>query len=227
MNVKKLVALAALLSLALPALPTMAATVNGNPVTVKWNTQAVATLTLHSDYTAAGAFGAAAGAIVQGQNGGAGLCTATDPTNTDLTLDFGAVTPDTGAAYTNCNYKNAINAQVVTSSTNWNLTATVTTGTVPADTTLCALPNGGAFPFSAATLAVTQTVRAAALTLTNTCTGGVKFTGAAATLATETHAFGSSTPANIGHDLDLILAPLAASTGAYQSVVVTYTLTAN
>ncbi len=228
---KKLLAIAALLSLALPALPSAAATVT-KTVTVKWNTQAVATLNVHTDYSATGAFGAAAGTILSNLNGGAGLCTATDPTNADLTVDFGSVTPDVGVNYTDCMYKNAVNAQVVTSSTNWGLTAQVTTGAVPADTELCALPNGFAsFPASAAALPVAQTARVAAPSIVSVaaCPAGNVIIGAAsATLATETNAFSSASPANIGHDLELVLKPLAAaSAGAGTVTVVTYTLTAN
>jgi hypothetical protein len=231
MNVKKLLAIAALLSLALPALPSAAATVT-KTVTVKWNTQAVATLNVHTDYAATGLFGAAAGAILANLNGGAGICTATDPTNTDLTVDFGAVTPDTGTNYTDCMYKNAVNAQVVTSSTNWQLAAQVTTGSVPADTELCALPNGiASFPASAAALPVVQTARGAAPSIVSVAScpaGDVAFNATSATLANETNAFSSASPANVGHDLELVLKPLAAASGGSPTqVTVTYTLTAN
>jgi len=231
--VKKLVAIATLLSLALPALPSLAVTTVTKTVIVKWNTQAVATLTLHTDYSATGAFGASAGAILANVNSGGGSCSATDPTNTDLTVDFGNVSPDSNAAYTDCMYKNAVNAQVVTSSTNWNLAAAVTTGSVPADTELCALPNGAAsFPMTAASLPVTQTVRAAApsiVTVANCTAGsGLPIAAASATLANETNAFSSASPANVGHDLELVLKPLAAASGGSPTqVTVTYTLTAN
>jgi len=232
MNVKKLVAIAALLSLALPAVPSWAAatvTTGNGPVIVKWTTQAVATLTIHTDYTAAGLFGASAGSILANLNGGSGACTATDPTNADLTVDFGPVSPDSGANYTDCMYKNAVNAQVITSSINWNLAAKVTAGSIPADTELCALPNGfAAFPTAAAALPVAQTARAAAPSIVSVATcpaGDAAINATGATLANETNPFSSASPANIGHDLELVLKPLAGA-GA-QTATVTYTLTAN
>jgi len=142
------------------------------------------------------------------------------------------VTPDVGINYTDCMYKNAVNAQVVTSSTNWGLTAQVTTGSVPADTELCALPNGFAsFPTNAAALPVAQTARAAAPAIVSVAAcpaGDLAINGTSATMATETNAFSSASPANIGHDLELVLKPLAAASGGSPTqVTVTYTLTAN
>ena len=232
MNVKRLAAIAALLSLALPAVPSWAAatvTTGNGPVIVKWNTQAVATLTIHTDYTAAGAFGASAGSILANLNGGSGACTATDPTNADLTVDFGPVSPDSGANYTDCMYKNAVNASVVTSSVNWNLAAKVTAGSIPADTALCALPNGFAsFPTAAAALPVAQTARVAAPSIVSVAAcpaGDALISTTSVNLANETNPFSSASPANIGHDLELVLKPLAGA-GA-QTATITYTLTAN
>jgi hypothetical protein len=230
MNVKKLLAIAALLSLALPALPSSAATVT-KLVTVKWNTQAVATLTVVTNYSAAAAQGLGAPAILSNVNGGGGLCGA-PASETALDVDFGNVSPDSGAIYTDCLYKNAVNAQVVTSSTNWNLAAQVTTGSVPADTQLCAAPNGVAnFPFNAAALPITQSARVAAPSIVSVAAcpaGNLIINGTSATLATETNAFSSGSPANIGHDLELVLKPLAAASGGSPTqVTVTYTLTAN
>ena len=102
-----------------------------------------------------------------------------------------------------------------------------------ADTELCALPNGVAnFPFTAAALPVTQTARAAApsqVSVANcTAVSGLPISGASQTLASETNAFSSASPANIGHDLELVLKPLAAASGGSPTqVTVTYTLTAN
>jgi len=230
--VKRLVAIAALLSLALPALPSAAATVT-KPVTVKWNTQAVATLTVVTNYSAAAAQGLGAPSILANVNGGAGACSATGSgSETAADVDFGNVTPDSGANYTDCLYKNAVNAQVVTSSTNWNLAAQVTTGSVPADTQLCAAPNGVAnFPFNGAALPVVQSARGAAPSIVSVAAcpaGNLAINGTSATLATETNAFSSASPANIGHDLELVLKPLAAASGGSPTqVTVTYTLTAN
>lgn len=230
---KKLIAIAALASLAIPALPTVAATVT-KTVVVKWNTQAVATLAVATNYDATGAQQLTAPSILQTQNGGNGVCSANGGgSETAADVNFGNVTPDTGSNYTNCLYKNAVNAQVVTSSTNWNLAEKVTTGSVPADTILCAYPNGGAtWPLSAATLSATQSARAAAPSITSlACPGAgvsVAVDSTGATLANETNAFSSASPANIGQDFDLTLKPLAAASGGSPTqITVTYTLTAN
>lgn len=232
LNVKKFLAVVAFLALALPALPSLAVSTVTKTVTVKWNTQAISTLALHTDYSATGAFGASAGTILTGNNGGAGTCTATDPTNTDLTVDFGAVTPDAGVAYTNCLYKNAVNAQVVTNSANWSLATQVTSAAAPADTLLCALPNGIAtFPTSAAALPVAQTARAAAVAITSMAcpAGAVNVSTTSANMVNaDTTAFSSASPANVGSDYELVLKPLAAASGGSPTqVTVTYTLTAN
>ncbi len=232
MNVKKLLAIAALLSLALPALPSSAATV-AKTVTVKWNTQAVATLTMTTNYSAAGAQLLTAPSILANLNTGGGACTAAGSgSETASDVDFGNVSPDSGTFYTDCMYKNAVNAQVVTSSTNWQLAAQVTVGSVPADSQLCALPNGFAsFPTAAASLPVAQTARGAAPSIVSVAScpaGDVAINGTSATLANETNAFSSASPANVGHDLELVLKPLAAASGGSPTqVTVTYTLTAN
>ena len=105
----------------------------------------------------------------------------------------------------------------------------MTTGAVPADTELCALPNGVAnFPFNAAALPVTQSARGAAPSIVSVaaCPAGDLSIGAASvTLANEVNAFSSASPANIGHDLELVLKPSAAV--AAPVLTVTYTLTAN
>jgi len=232
--VKKLLAIAALASLAIPALPVIAATTVTKTVVVKWNTQAVATLNVATNYDAAGAQQLTAPAILTTNNGGVGTCTAAGAgSEAAATVNFGNVTPDSGANYTNCLYKNAVNAQVITSSVSWNLAAQVTTGTVPADTILCAYPNGGAtWPLSAATLSATQSARVAAPSITSlACPGAgasLSIGAGSVTLANETNAFNSAAPANIGQDFDLTLKPLAAASGGSPTqVTVTYTLTAN
>ncbi len=226
MNQKRIAGLALIASLFALAAPANAATVN-KTITVKWNTQATATLNVHTNYAASGLSNSpgTAGSILAH---GAGACTAADPTNSDGTNDFGQVSPDGGGGMQDCLYKNAANAIVATNSTNWNLTAATATNPTTLGAELCALANGVAnFPFSAAALPVTQTVRAAALSSASTasCVSGSVLNNTALTLANETNAFTGASPANIGFDLDLVLGPTA-NTGN-QSEVVTFTLTAN
>ena len=222
MNSKRFAAFAALAGLLVTAAPGFAATTKTGTITVKWNTQLVASLTLHTDYSATGLFngGTAAGSILANVNGGLGACTATDPTNTDLTVDFGNVTPD-GAQYTDCMYKNAVNAAVTTNSTNWTLAEKATAGYPASGFLVCLLPNG---TYGAAG-AVTQTVRAAAPSIVSTTTCGAgndNMDATGATLYTGTAAANNS---NYGGDIELVMAPNAPS-GA-QSVTETYTLVAN
>jgi hypothetical protein len=214
----------------------MSATTKTATITVKWNTQAIANLTLHTDYSATGVFngGTAAGKIDTQLNGGAGACTGTDPTNADLTDDFGTPSPD-GTKFTDCQYENAVNAIVSTNSTNWNLGVQATAGYVAANGTLCGYANdaGKAFPFpNAAAYAATQTQYGGVAT-TNTTAGacassGLLMDGTGTTTNIVngcTHSFTSASPANLGMDIELVLANNA-PTGT-TTVTETYTLTAN
>ena len=211
----------------------MAATTKTATITVKWNTQAIASLNLHTDYSATGVYGASAGTILTQANLGSGTCTGTDPSNTDGIVDFGTPSPDS-AVFTDCLYKNGVNAIISTNSVNWNLAVAATAGYVAANGTLCAYANNGGvgFPFANnAAYAVTQTTRVAAVTNTSAgaCAAGggpgqlMDATGG--TLVTCTHAFTAASPANIGMDIELALANNA-PTGS-TTVTETYTLTAN
>ncbi len=232
MKIKKLAVLAAIATLTLPAVPAFAVTTQTGTVTVKWNTQAIATITLNTDYTAAGAQGATVPTFLTNQNGGAtGACGGTAAAESPGVVNFFNVTPDS-TKFTDCLYENAVNAQVVTNSTNWAVSEAATAGLPAANYSLCALPNGGGgtFPFTvAAALPATQTARAAAPAIVSNATcpaGDVDVNAAGGNLITgESTAFSSAAPANIGEDLELVIAPNA-PTGA-QSVTVTYTLTAN
>jgi hypothetical protein len=234
MKHKRLYALASTAALLLSAgVPAMSATTKTATITVKWNTQAIANLVVNTDYNNTGAFngGTAAGAILTNANTGAGTCTATDPTNTNGTDDFSSVSPDF-AQFTDCEYKNAANAQVSTNSTNWNLGVAATAGYPAAGYALCAEPNGVVFGGAgAAAMPATVTARASATSITSTaaCPAGDVLMNAAGTTTNlingNTHSFTAASPANIGMDIDLVIANNAA-TGA-QSVTETYTLTAN
>ncbi len=234
--IKKLIALSTLAAIAAGAGPALAATTKTGTVTVQWNTQAIASLTLHTDYNASGTFngGTQAGQILTGTNGGTGACTAVDPTNTDLTVNFGTPSPD-GTNVTNCLYKSAVNAIISTNSTSWGLTEQATAGYTAANGTLCAFGNSVAFPLSGAQAGLTTahvSARASAVAITTasdaacTTAGGTPISATMATLANAvTTAFTSASPANIGEDVELSL-PAQAPTGT-TTVTETYTLTAN
>lgn len=225
MNTKRtltLVACAAFAFLAMPA--AHATTVTSNNITVKWNTQAVGSIALVGDYNATGQGGKTGNTtpvVYTAANGGSGTCTAAGggvPADDD-TVDYSAVTPD-AVDTTDCLYKNAVNAKVVTSDSAGYTIAP--TATVPASFLLCLLPNGT----FANNMAITTSARAAAvagITTAATCTGApgngynlgspaTFFTSAALTAGT-----------NLGGDLELVIAPNAPS-GA-QSLTLTYTLT--
>jgi hypothetical protein len=231
MNARKFAAAITMATLLCPAIANAATTKTGT-VTVKWNSQALAALTLHTDYNASGTFngGTAAGKIDLNANAGTGTCTAADPTNADGTTDFGNVSVD-AAKFTDCQYESAINAIISTSSSNWNLTEALSAAP-PAGYSLCAYANDGTktfASFNAASLPVTTTSYGGAATsnTNNTaCASNGQLLGTTAfTAATNTNQFTVASPANIGEDLELVMANNAAS-GA-TSVTLTYTLTAN
>jgi len=225
--------------------PTFAAAVTGTAtVNVSWNTQSTATLQLFTNYAAAGTEGAGNPTIATAANGGGGTCTATGggaetagsavaatgagaAAATAATLKYGQITPDTTNT-TDCNYENAINALVTTTSSNWSLTEAVA-GT-PAGFNFCAFANNatGKFPFAAGKLAAQQTAFAAgapAEPTVGTCTSGATngaSLAAALTLITNGTAVNAS---NYGEDLELQVPANAPS--ANSTATITYTLTAN
>src|SRR5579862_6122875 len=164
MKLKNILALATMAGIITAAAPALAVTTKTATVTVKWNTSAIASLTLHSDYNASGTFGAAASAIVNNLNTGSGSCTATGQTHSDgppPVVDFGSVSPDF-SVFTDCLYENAINAVINTNSTNWSLGVAATAGYPASGFALCGLANtaAGTFPVAnAAVLSATQTTR--------------------------------------------------------------------
>ncbi len=234
MNLKKFAVLAAVAALTLTPAVKANAALTGN-VTVKWNTQAVGSLVLVTQYNGApvGSHNTGAETIYSQLNLGAGACTASDTEAASGIVNFGNVTPDSTVA-TDCMEINAVNSQVVTNdTTGWKVSEQATAG-IPAGANfeLCSYPNGGTFPFgNVASLPATASARAAAVTNTSAtaCASGgnpVFASGASAAFTlntTNTNAFTVATPANFGEDYELVLGASAPS-GA-QSVTVTYTLT--
>jgi len=217
------------------AAPAVAGT-SGN-VVVTWNVQPAATLTMHTNYNSSGAFaGASTFNIYWTSNGGTtGKCNSgTAPTQADGTNAFGQITPDP-VNVTDCLFANAVNLNVVTTSTNWNLSEQVTAGSIPAGYFLCALPNG-TFSFAsnpAGNLAVAQTTRTAAvgaITSAATCTGspanGQNISTTSANLASADANSTVAAGTNIGLDYELAV-PANAATLPSGSATVTYTLVAN
>ncbi len=229
MNARNFAVLATMAALLCPTFANAATTKTGS-VTVKWNSQALATLTLHTDYNSSGVFNTSAGKVDTNANGGTGTCTAADPTNTDGTVDFGTVSVDP-TKYTDCQYENAVNAIVSTSSSNWTLAEAL--GANPAaGYELCAYANNGAksfASFNAAALPVAQTQYAGSA-VTNTSSAACASNGqplntSGFTAATNTNQFTVGSPANVGQDLELVMANNAASNST--TATLTYTLTAN
>lgn len=226
MNIKRALTLATCAAFAFLATPAANATsVTSNNITVKWNTQAIGSIALVGDYNSSGQggnTGSQTPTVYTATNGGStGACTAAGggvPAN-DTTVDFSAVTPD-AVDSTDCLYKDAINAKIITSDSAGYTVAP--TATVPANFLLCLLPNGT----FANNMAVTTSTRAAAvagITSAATCTGapgnGYNL-GSATTFFTST---GATAATNLGGDVELVIAPNAPS-GA-QSLTLTYTLT--
>ncbi|MBV8582279.1 MAG: hypothetical protein JOZ86_16775 [Candidatus Eremiobacteraeota bacterium] len=119
---------------------------------IQWNTAATATLSIVTQYSAAGAQGNATPTLLPSA---VGVCTAAG-TEANFTLTYGALNPQS-AAPTGCLYKNALAVSVKTNDASGftvkqYLDATPTTGIG-----ICAFPNGygGAFPMTPAVSPVT------------------------------------------------------------------------
>ena len=147
-------ALTAAASMVLPA--SAASTYTYGSVKLQWNVPLTATLVMHSNYNAAGAFAGASNTLLPSS---AGVCTSQAAGETDLNLNFGnqAVSAVAGIA---CTYKNAV-AMSLTTNAKYTVNEYLdTAGEVPAHTGFCAYPNGGAFG-GTGTAAATQSARGA------------------------------------------------------------------
>jgi hypothetical protein len=182
-----------------------------------------------ADYNGTGVGGHTASTtptVYTANNGGTGVCTATGggvPAD-DLTADFSSVTPDSANA-TDCLYKNAVLAKVISSDTSsWNVAVS---GTVPAaQGVLCILANGGAAYSNNEAIATSGRVAAvAAISTAAQCTSASGFPIIPGGTTLLTVAGASTNATYLGGDIELGLLPNAGS-GA-NSVVVTYTLTMN
>lgn len=224
---KKLVALATAATLLFGAtLPAAASVTSQQSVTVKWNTSLTATLTLVTNYTAAGAQAVSNPVVLTNNNAGTtGTCASSGAAEVGANVTFGLITLDP-TKNENCTYANSVNAAVVTNDTSWTLGAQITSAAV-AGTSLCALSNTGTFPIAAQTgaQAVVQSSRTAASTAGACAQSSIPVAPTApVTMVTGTGAY-PTTAANMGHDLELIATPAAA--GGNQQFTVQYTLTAN
>lgn len=155
---KRILALAAAAvaagTMVLPA--SAASTYTYGSVKLQWNVPLTATLNVHTNYTAAGAFGTAANTLLPSS---AGVCTSQTSGETDLNMNYGtlAVSPSAVVA---CTYKNAVAMQLTTNAKYQVNEYLDTTTEVPSGTGFCAYPNGLTFggPGSAA---ATQSTRSA------------------------------------------------------------------
>lgn len=237
MNTKRFAALAAFAALLTTAGPAVAANPTGQ-VTVKWNTQTLAAITMYTQTTASKTSAApAANDIYWGGNGsttsGCNGTTDTASAGKDgsggngawaaLTVNFGNVTPD-AADYTNCLEINAIDAYVTTNDSAGYTVSYAISGQ-PANyaaasngALLCLLQNGT----WANGLAWTASARVAAVSMTSTtaCSSGTALVSAGGPLLTSA---ASTTGTELNGDLQLNLGPNA-STGS-ATTTVTYTLT--
>lgn len=227
---KRIAALALFGALLASVSPAFAANPFGT-VTIKWNTQQLATLTLVTNYSAAGAQGLGAPAIWQNQNTGSGTCTANGAgSEAAQTVNFGNVSPDS-AKYTDCLYNNGVLAQYATNdSLGYSLKVQQTTAPANASSVmLCYMGNGA--QNSAAVVQSARTSNALVPSLTTvvssaaSCGGGANTTifGTQQTIATAAAATAGTL--NAGGDIEFVLAPNAAS-GADQAVA-TWTLVLN
>jgi hypothetical protein len=234
MNGKRLLLLAAFAAFASIAMPAAFAGSVSNQanITVKWNTQAVGSMLLNSNYSAAGAQQLTAPSIIQTQNSGVGTCSTTGAgSEAAATVNFNNVSADT-THWTDCQYRNAAIATVTTSDPNgYTVTTQNVTGALPANYAICALGNGVANNAGGTAFvnngAVFQDASGSATSITSTtCPAVTNGWNAGSTSAQTVFSNASGTTGtNLGADYVLVIGPNAA-TGA-QSFNIQYTLTLN
>lgn len=215
MNIKRTTALAAFAALIMSATPAFAASPT---ITVKWDTQALSSIVLTTQYNGTGVHITTADTILANLNGGAGICQASDTEATTGTINFGNVTPDLTLS-TDCMEENAVNAVIQTNDAlGYTVAESATSGYPASGYLLCLLPNGT----YANNLAATTTARGSAPSITSTTacgSGNFNMDTTGATLLSPTAA---TTGTNLGGDMEMVIGGNA-PTGA-QSVVETYTL---
>jgi hypothetical protein len=234
MNGKRIAALAFI-----SALVTTGAANAANPtgtVTIKWNTQQLASLSLVTNYSAAGAQQLTAPTIIAQLNGGTGACTATGTgSEAANTVNFGNVTPDASNT-TDCLYENGVLAKYSTNdSLGYSLTVQETTAaTQDAAKLLCYAPNGSqtsaavvpSAHTTVATIPVVTTVTQTSVAIANTnCTGtnlGIVSVGAATIASAAAPTAGNQ---YAGGDIELALKANAPAVN--DQAVATWTLVLN
>ncbi len=236
---KKLLSIAAaLIAIGAVASPSYAAVTSSAAVTVKWNVQVNATLTLATNYDNTGTFNAVLHTIDVNANGGTGTCAGAGAV-TGI-VDYGNVTTDP-AKVTWCGYENAVVAKAITNSSiaaGWNISqalAAIPTGGF----TICPIGNGGLAGFGAAAAPATYTAatafnaanQTAAFGATTACTGtslgGAAGLTAAATNIASSQFVGATPAAGSFFGEGYVLGVPANAAAGAQTITVNYVLTAN
>lgn len=243
MNVKRIAALATLGALILTVGPAMAANPTAT-ITVKWNTQSLATIVVTTQASAAQTHAASenvywasnpAGSLTSGCEGAVATATNSDAEGASGVVNFGNINID-AADVTECLEVNAASVYVVTNDSNgYNVGVQASAGT-PANynttggTALCTFVNGtdannAPYAASARVAAVTE----ASPTTATPCSAGISVPTAAnlTNLLAATGAGNSTTGTDLNTDLELIEAANAASSASQVSATLTYTLGLN
>ncbi len=223
MNGRRFLIVAIFAVAATVTMPAAFAGVTSNQVniTIKWNTQAVGSLVLATNYSATGAQQLTAPTILQNQNGGGGTCTANGVGSEAAgTANFGNVSAD-GVKFTNCQYKNGFVATITTSDPGGYILGYAATAGFPAGYGLCAIHNGAWVN----DMAVTQSAAAAATSITAApaCSTGDRMDGTGTANAFTSAAATNGT--NLGADINLVIPNNATIVNA--SVTEQFTLTLN
>jgi len=224
MNGKRLLilaAFAALASFAMPAALTANTLSNTASVTVKWNTQALGSLVLHTNYLASSGINNASAQYV-GKAGG-GNCTATGGGNIDGTVDFGIVSASPTVT-TNCQFANAVNAIITSNDPTGYILSDELAASI-GTYNLCLTENGSwannnTLPTNSSILPA-----GAALAQTASCSLGTSFPVAVSTYNQIFTAAAATATTELGMDINLIL-PAAATVGA-TSATLNYQLILN
>lgn len=135
-------------------------------VKLQWNVSTALTAVIHTNYTATFTSAGTSPTLLSSGTGGA--CTATG-VSTDLTIDFGTITPSLSNPVA-CLYKNSVEASVTDNDANGVLVYQALDAALPAGLNLCAFPNvSAAFPVAASTTVSQQSSLATGPAPSTTC----------------------------------------------------------
>ena len=194
---RPLVMLAIAAGLVTPATAAYASNTTTGGAQIKWTTSAAATMTIVTQYSAAGAQGNAVPTLLPSL---VGVCSASSA-ESNFTMTFGSMLPSPGVP-TGCLYKNALAVAVSTNDANGFSVLEYLDAAPGNGVGICAFPNGGAsFPLAPAVAPVpasTQSGNPAAGTFSGSLLTGCAGSGMVVPTGAGGASSGGTTPGNPG-----------------------------